>query len=686
MSYQLILRSTLLATACIGPVQAEQPVPLSTVTVTANKIDENIKQIPQSVTVIDDIMLEERRISNVEELIQQIPNMFSVSDTTDSSVNIRGINSSTFTRNNPVTLYIDGIPTSSRYAYQIPLTNIERVEVLRSPQGTLYGKDSIGGVINIISKKPDDYWQGNTTIEVGNFDARKLTFSASGPIQSDLLSASVWGEFSSDEGWIDNSNASLSGTGNDDEDSRFGVNLHLTPENDKFSARLQLAHETDNKGAHDGTTFLAADFEQAKRSSVEDLDYDVNSFRDTKTNSQGLYLEYLSDAGKFESITTHRKSNIDAEVDVDYGANAMYNGKLSIEDLSIKTITQELRWSHQLDSGFRWVAGLYYEDEQTDFDRFGSTAMPFPISNSKNNSDTSAVFGQLTLPMAEKLELTLGIRQQKIEKDIDHSLGLNAERSWTTSLPKAAINYRVSDNVSTYASVSKGYLPGGFNFATINSSLTNNQFKSQESLNYEIGAKANLLNGRLFVSTSAFHMDIKDIHAFTATSFTSPFITTNIDKARSYGFETELDFVISNQWQMNFAVGITNAEYRSDLTNVFFGDVKAGNKVENTPSRTINLGLQYNGPSGFYGRADLVNHGKIHFDAANTLEENGYTVANLNTGYEVDDWKLYAYINNVTDADYKTSGSRYPFGPGFSNAIATFGNPREFGLGAKYGF
>jgi len=170
---------------------------------------ETLKEVPQSITVIDDVMLEERRITNVTKLIRQVPNISTAEGIARTETNFRGLNISTFTLTNPVVLYVDGIPATHRYGYNVPLVNVERVEVLRGPQGALYGKDAIGGVINVITKQSSDTWEDSVGGEIGNFDARKVTFSANGPIAPDILYAGVWGELAGDDGWIENHNSSL---------------------------------------------------------------------------------------------------------------------------------------------------------------------------------------------------------------------------------------------------------------------------------------------------------------------------------------------------------------------------------------------------------------------------------------------------------------------------------------------
>ena len=719
MSSRILLRSLLVVIVSTGPLQAEETVNLGEVTVTARKMIETLKEVPESITVLDDVMIEERRITNVTELIRQVPNMHTVFGLSTTEVNVRGLNSSLFTFSNPIVLYVDGIPTTSRYGYDIPFVDAERVEVLRGPQGTLYGKDAIGGVINVITRTPGEIWEGNVRGELGNYDARRLSFWANGPVAPDLFYAGLWGSYDADDGWIENNNLALDDKANDFVQKRFGVNLLLTPTSN-FSARLHLIHDEDTQGfvnggmiqsgALDPVTGLFAppsisDFEQAARSDFEQADYEENSFQDTTIDSQGLHLEYDTGFGTFQSITTHRRTEVDGRWDVDYAfvdpavdpvRSLAFNYQVYNLVSENELTSQEFRWSHELDSGTRWVAGLYFEQDDIDFKNFGVELFNTDSRwDTEIESETQAVFGQLVLPFLEDFELTLGGRYQVIEKDLDLDyfvtpivngqvvlgspvLELKADERWTAFLPKVAISYRVNDAWTTYASVAKGYMPGGFNFIASTPNVEDNQFDPQISWSYELGTKASLLDDRLFLSAAAFYMDIKDIHVFTAQGL--QFVTSNAAKASSYGIELEADFLIDDRWQANAALGLINAEY-DDYTDEM-GNVNDGNKIQRTPSHSINLGVQYNDPSGFYGRVDLVNYGKFYFDATNQLEQDGYTILNLKAGYAAANWEVYAYADNVTDTDYKTSGQ-----PGnAAGTLVEFGDPREFGVGLSYRF
>ena len=178
--------SALLVAFTASQAFGAQEVTLEGVEVTANKISQNLKDVPQSIDVINGTELEEKGIKNVSELLKSVPNMNGQTGMYEG-ISTRGLNPSIFTSSNPVTIYVGGVAQSNKDASYIPLSNIERVEILRGPSSTIYGKDSIGGVINVVLKEPSNDWHGGAGLEYGTRKYRLATFDASGALIPDKL-------------------------------------------------------------------------------------------------------------------------------------------------------------------------------------------------------------------------------------------------------------------------------------------------------------------------------------------------------------------------------------------------------------------------------------------------------------------------------------------------------------------
>jgi iron complex outermembrane recepter protein len=177
---------------------------LEPIAVTANKIEENLQDVPQSITVLNELTIKEKEIKTIEDIVQEIPNMNSIPGY-NKSMNFRGLNSSMFTLNNPMVIYIDGIPYTSSETSQISMANIEKIEVLRGPQGTLYGKDAIGGVIKIATKKNLSETLGAIDIQYGSDNYKYLSYNINSPIIENKLYVGINGLIEEDDSWVNNS-------------------------------------------------------------------------------------------------------------------------------------------------------------------------------------------------------------------------------------------------------------------------------------------------------------------------------------------------------------------------------------------------------------------------------------------------------------------------------------------------
>lgn len=674
---------------------------LETITVTANKIEEDIQDVPQSITIIDDTILKEKEIRNIEDLVTQIPNMnFFTNHGKD--IAFRGLTPSLLTYNNPVVIYIDGVAYSNGYGFESSLTNVDRIEVLRGPQGTLYGKDAYGGVIKIVTKDPGDTWQGEVGMEYGSFNYMSGTANISGPVLEDTLYFGINGRYFQDDGWIENDYPGM----DEDANQAQAYNLNtffLFKPTDRFKARLSITrdHSEDdwiNGYALTGGTNLG----EFNRDDGEHVSFN-NPFVEEATNqTQSLDLTYRFDSMTLTATSSHRNINIETIMDSDYGddAGSQITGFITSET---DTWAQEIKLAGNNQEGFRWVAGLYFDYEEIErgpygFDMYYSTVSPWYGYDYEMNyladveNTTQALFGQTMIPFGKGFELTLGARFQRYNTEIDAStynryIGsgtppyqYQGEESWDTFLPKAALSYRLNDRWTTYASWSKGYMPGGFNMVATSGTAEDNRFEPQQSTNYELGVKAEF--SRLRVAAALFYMDIQDIHIYKyINSYT--YITDNADSAHSKGAELEVTYFPTDATEISLGAGIIDAVY--DDYDEGNGVTYDGEKIQETPEYTINLGLGYYHPGGFYARTDVRCQGATPFlDEVNKVfsEADAYVVWGMKIGYRFKNLDVYLYGKNLTDEEYITSFK--------SNAsigsVTTFGDPRTVGIGMRYSF
>jgi len=673
----------------------EKALELDKLTVTANKIEEKIEDIPQSVSVLDEETLENKRIYNVGDIIKEVPNLSSTFLYSED-VNFRGLNSSTFTNNNPVVLYVDGIPQSNRLGYDVSLVNVERVEVLRGPQGTLYGKDAIGGVINVVTREATNSIDGSVGAEYGSDNTMLGTFALNGPVIKDKLFFSLGGKYASSDGWVTNHSPGMDEDANSSDESKFRGNLHYKP-TDRFSAKLTLLHDyKKNNGVSGLLVPYGESIDNTTRDDAENTRFERETYTKSASDAQALELRYALDSMVLTSLTTNKKISLDGDYDLDWGNNPLYDNFYQFQHGTIETQSQELRLASKQTTGFRWVGGVYLEHDVYSNDRYGMqypgfmAGTPFDVDMddvSETTSDTMAAFGQVMVPFLEKFELTLGARYQSIDKEFDSDFyynpigmsgppinSIHGEETWSAFLPKVGLSYKVNSNLTTYASVASGYLPGGFNYWAMSGSAEDNKFNEQTSVNYEVGIKSH--SGRLYLAANIFYMDIEDIHVYDFDLNTGMIRASNAGKAHSQGAEAEFSYLLGRSWELSGAVGLVQAEY-DEYASTGYG----GNDIERTPEYTARLGVQYTNPAGYYGRVDVRTQGSVYFNPANTLEQDAYIVTDLKAGYRFSQWDIYAFVRNLTDEEYLTSAAEQTTG-----TLLTYGTPMTFGIGARFNF
>lgn len=673
-----------------------QTIKLDDITVSANKMEENIQDVPQSITVITQEDIEQKGIKNISDIAKEVPNMNLLNATNGAMVSFRGLNTSVFTNNNPVVIYVDGVPYYDRYDYNPSLADVEQIEVLRGPQGTLYGKDAIGAVVNIVTKAPKNEWHGTLGAEYGNDNTLNTKLNTSGAIIDNKLFAGINGSFNHTDGWIENHYPGMNKHANEKNDRKTSGFLLYKP-TDNLSAKLTVADNYQKKYFMDGfSSDPSLDINSLKRKDAKNANFDIPAWDKTKVKSQALNLSYELEKIKIDSTTTHKKTDYDSEFDTDNRANTASDGLKQFNYTELDTYSQELKISSK-NQDIKWVTGLYFDKEDRKQGPYGAEQLYFGAvyigdAYSDSNSKTQAIFGQTMIPLGENFELTLGGRYQKIKKEIDviaksswagmpmPDVPYNAEKTWNTFLPKAALSYKINDNLTTYVSISKGYMPGGFNYYPSTSKEQDNTFEPQKSVNYEVGTK--YIGDDFSLNTSIFRMNIEDIHVYKQLMGGTVFATSNAIKAHSQGIEVDGTYFLTDNLTIFGAVGLIQAKY-DDYDN---GTRKYdGEKIENTPSYTANLGISYLANNGIYGRLDFNAKGKTSYlDGANNdrlIRADGGIVSNAKIGYKFKDWDIYSYINNITNEDYVTS---YMSKAGSS--WVGFNDPRQFGIGAIYKF
>lgn len=648
------------------------------IVVTAEKTPEDPLDVPISLTVLTTDELEDAQINSIRDIAANTPNFFtSVGDRAFNFYSIRGISNSNFLVRDSVGFYLDDVPIE--YFHQLfpgDLFDLEQVEVLRGPQNTLYGRNSIAGVVNVTSRPPSEMLETQLGLEYGTYNQRRVQASISDTLIPDTLGFRLSGVYSARDGFTENT--LLDEAANDQSDIAGRLNLLWTPSPDWSISFNALGAASQDAGA----VYAAIDQDdpfEIEENEIAELDLSVGA--------QSLRVGYKGDNVWFTSITTHNSSNVGYRSDGDYTAQDLYS--FNTEILS-NIWSQEFRLQSPTDTErFNWLVGAYLQNRQFDVDQqqveytregaafFGIPDVRFGDTLAEYDQTTLAAFGQVDFSPIEPLTLTLGLRYEYSRDELERgdraetfdgvvttSGEINDSINGDALLPRFVVTYRFNPNVAAYGSITRGYRPVTLNYGIDDASL--NDVRRESSWNYEIGLKSSLLDDRLTLSLAGF---INEIDNYQVLLPNAQGFFTDITNAqvRIVGFEAEARAIPFDGLELIAGFGFVDTEY-TDYSSPSTGESFDGNKLTYAPEYTFNLAAQYRSPGGFFSRLELQGLGTYYFDDANTLKQDPLVLVNARIGYEFDNSGVYLFANNLFDQEY------------FTAAFAPFGTPR-----ANYG-
>jgi len=655
--------------------ETDKGVQIEAITVTAQKQEENVQEVPISISVFNDQTIEDTKIESMFDIADFVPNftMLDFGGAGRNAPSMRGVNAPGTTMSVSTGMYIDGVPVLSVMGYDNPILDVERVEVLRGPQGTLYGKNAEAGVINIITRQPDNEFRGKISTQANSYLSTEtgdglggsLTASVSGPLIKDKLFIGFSGKYIQQDGFIENIY-----TGDPDNDrKRFYGRGHLrwTP-TDQLDISLIVSHTEFD----DGGMTLALTEKGASMFGVPlngDRKIASNAASDTSTDSsQTLKISYdFSDAWQLTSVTSRRAYNEIKISDFDNSPMTIWH---SDADTTFEKIAQELRLNYQK-GRLKWLGGLFYDhdDDEGRTKTLSDHASMAKVTYGESGGDSYAIFTNLTYPLLDSLNVVGGLRYENQEKDVTNTVTtIETDDSWESITPKLALEYFLSSSIMSYVSVSKGFRSGGFSGYDYN-------YEEEELWSYEIGMKSSFLDNRLVVNTAAYYMDIENMQVLEAVAPVETRIT-NAAEARGIGFELDVTARLFAGLSVMAGFGYNHVEFDK------FKDVKGnyeGNMAPYAPEYTFNIGAQYRHSNGFYARADFIAHDEMYDDYANLYSRDAYQVVNAKIGYETDRFDIYFYGKNIFDEEYDLVG--------YSGGYYTlYSEPGELGLQLNYRF
>ena len=703
---------------------------LDEVIVTGLKRTSTVMETPSSITALSAEDLASRGLSDIRQLQYAVPSLHFGESYSNKNISIRGVGS--FLEQPGVLVSINGVPQPSDSSSMVSQLDLERVEVLRGPQGTLYGRNANGGAVNFIAAKPTDEFYGRAKLGYADFEQASAEIVLSGPISEKLGIRFAANHLDASEGWIENL---MPG----EEDLMMGektnvrliVNAELA---DNIDAELLLGRsESNGRWLH--WTMISENFDYGVMTGLPAVSYlndpagepilyteeprKVFSRGPNSTDSEfdiySLTLNWELSSFSVKSITAQQEwSTLNI-----YPADSTSLGLLQRTDAAVnKTFTQEINVSGESDK-LDWIIGGFYMDDQ----RSSSQVMPFSVAaflpfpfpftmildNKRPVYDTeaSAVFGDVTYAISDQFRLGVGFRHTSEDKRSEKvgGLGVNAaalggfmilapncppnypdltveEFDSSSNTMRASVEYDISGTSMLYASYSEGFKTGGINRDDCNDPWNPETIEARE-----VGYKTSFGDGSTTLSAAAFFYDYTDFQVLQVLDLAG--VIKNAGDAEITGLEVELRSQVSQNLRVNAGLTLLESEYG------FFLNVDGlrpgppfqneGNPLNNAPETSFNFGVIYdtalsNGGSLSVG-LDTSYRSRVFFREFGLEEDSqdAYVIVNINANWTSGDGDYAArlFVNNVTDEQHVT---------GMYGLQGTYGRQGTWNMPRQVGF
>jgi iron complex outermembrane recepter protein len=679
---------------------------LDAVLVTAQKTEEFLQKVPFSITAISARQVQQYRLWNSEGLTAIVPNLYSSNSGDDRNVtSIRGIATTSY--DPAVATYIDGVNQFGLDTYIAMLLDVERIEILRGPQGTLYGRNAMGGVINIITKQPGNTTNGFAEINIGNYNQQRYSIGLRTPLVKNKLFLGVSGVYDKRNGYYRNE---FNNSGFDKQNSFTGNYYLKYIANTKCSFNINVKHHNNrNNGAFPLVNMFAAD--------PFDPPFVVNQDATAKmidnTFNSSFTAKYAGKSFNFSSQTAYQSNRryYDKPLDGDFSP---IDGVTIINNYGgdwnkVKVLTQEFKFSSPAatSSSLKWTAGsyLFHQDNPVkqaihfgkDAALVGAPDTDFSIINStKGKSSGIAFFGQATYAITDKLDIIAGLRYDyekkkynvlgEYQKDPDPNPQFETRPDTSASVnfsafsPKLGLAFKLAANTNVFATYSRGYRTGGLTQLSSDPSQPPlYPYKPEYSNNIEAGIKNNLFNSRLRLNLAVFLTHVTDAQVPTLLLPDAITVTRNAGKLTSKGIELEVAATPVKGLQADYNFGYTDAVYKNlKLSQNGLAVDLDGKKQIFTPNVTSMLALQYGfdlgtkQPLKLVVRGEWMYVGKQYFDLSNNISQKGYSLLNTRFGISSKQAELMFWIRNACDKKYIAYA--YDFG------AVHLGNPKTYGV------
>ena len=696
------------ATTLSLPVLAQSNA-MEEVVVTARKRDESFQDVPVTMNVFTESLIRDAGIQKPGDFIALVPNMTLVEtqNAGNAFVVVRGISQA---RNSEpsVAVLVDGVLETNPAEFNKELFDIQQIEVLKGPQGALYGRNAIGGAVIIRTRDPSNEFEGMVKGGFGNGDAIRAQAGVSGPIgSSDTLTFRASVNYYETDGYIPST--FLGGKADPVEDLSGRLRFLWKP-SDSFTGDLRLAISDlttralyfviprDVESNPFSSFFTPPDANDVK----SPIQIDNEGINDRDLVNASLKMDFALGGGTLTSVSSYNSTEeilTGDAYDFRPALNSVFHAILGFDlnqsqYLDVDYWSQEIRYTSPTEGRFRWIAGAYYVHT----DRFISTGNMvddgtgvFPVHHEprlsgnnpsatfladSQNNDAWAVFANATFEVSDQFEIDTAVRYDEDQRENTTetpeaflpagtppgSSGQVRTHTWSETQPKVTLRWKPSDTLTVYGGWSRGFRSGGFNQTGVGAVAdasgiagVNDLFNAEVADTAEIGLKAQFLDRRVNLNLSLYHTDSENSYFFVFLAANSTQNLGNLD-ADYEGAEIELNARVTDNFDVFASYGITD----SKITGMEDPSV-IGNEAPLVSENTANLGMQYHQPIGndmvATLRADYHRIGRTWWEPYNTTSRDPVDLVDARLGVEGGKWSVTAWSKNLTDEKYNAEFS-----------------------------
>lgn len=682
----VVLASWAFGEAAAQPNQETRDVILEEIVVTAQKKEQSLLEVPIAVSVVSNKEIADRGAMNIKDLQYSIPSLYITNNGPGQDrIQMRGI--SPGVQGLPaVGIYLDEVGVSFDQVQRnlaVPLVDLERIEVLRGPQGTFYGQGSMGGTIKYVTRNPDledvgfEGEAGLASLDDGDVGYHVYAI-ANLPIAEHSFGVRLVAGYDDVPGWIDDG-ATGEKDINGNQQAWFRGKALWEP-NDAFSASLLWQHyDLDSDHTNNSDPIDADVVTQARRDTTEDRSDLIDLILDIDLGA----VDLISSTGYLD-----RNLLFDRDLTAFFGFLVPPGGTIGIQfDIDFEVITQEIRLSSNLEGPLSWTAGFWYRDAQSR--QLQSTpATPNPVVGVLDADNTAPVdakswslFGDVTYAFSPQWEASVGIRyfddeRRQFGSAVTFFAPSTTDRTATFDSvdPRFNLLWKFNETGSAYINVAKGFRSGGFNFVGPPDS-----YGPESVWNYEIGTRSGLLNNRVTIDMALFWLNLSDAQVLDVAPGAVFANTINTGEASGAGFEFAGSAVLSDQLTLDVTYSLNDVTF--DKSNT---DKQKGDPLDFVPETTWSSALTYryswNPTSAGMFRIDYqyASGYERNLSAGGRLKTESTTYLNARVGLERESWQVYLEGKNLTGEDAVL------FPPGGVATTATRPIPRSIGLVFRY--